>query len=82
VRFPGQAALTAIHTAEEIVAISAIDDVIAIGTTTTPDMAVDTRGFLRPVFQHGQLVLLVEPAAGGLLRPVEIQQPHQCCGGH
>jgi hypothetical protein len=27
-------------------------------------------------------VLLVEPAAGDVLRPVEIEQPHQCCGGH
>ena len=82
VRFPGQGALTGLHSVAEIVATSAIDDVVAIGTTATPDMVVDTRAFLRPVFQDGHLTLLVEPAAGGLLRPVEIEQPHECCGGH
>jgi hypothetical protein len=82
VRFPGQGALAGIHTVTEIVATSAIDDVIAIGTETSPGMMVDTRGYLRPHYQHGRLALLVEPAAGGLLRPVEIEQPHQCCGGH
>jgi hypothetical protein len=39
-------------------------------------------GFLRPTYTGGRLVLLVEPAAGGVLRPVEIEQPHQCRGGH
>ncbi|MPZ80028.1 MAG: hypothetical protein GEV28_06360 [Actinophytocola sp.] len=43
---------------------------------------VDTRDHLRPTFVAGRLVLLVEPAAGGVLRPAEIEEPHQCCGGH
>jgi hypothetical protein len=82
IRFPGQSGLTGVHTIAEITATSAIDEVVAVGTTATPDMFVDTRGFLRPEYHNGQLVLLVEPAAGGMHRPIEIEQPHQCCGGH
>ncbi|HEX6360505.1 hypothetical protein [Actinophytocola sp.] len=80
VRFPGQEALTGVHSAAEIVAASAIDEVVGIGVAV--DSPIDTRGFLRPTFTEGRLVLLVEQAAGGVLRPVEIAAPHQCCGGH
>jgi hypothetical protein len=68
--------------AQEIITGSAIDRVLGVGTRVTPDALVDTCGFLRPVYQEGHLVLLVEPAAGGMFRPVEIEQPHECCGGH
>jgi hypothetical protein len=34
------------------------------------DSPVDTRNFLRPTFTAGRLVLLVEPAAGGMLVPL------------
>jgi hypothetical protein len=80
IRFPGQEAMTGVHSAAEIVAASAIDEVVGVGVAV--DSPVDTRGFLRPTFTAGRLVLLVEPAAGGVLRPVEIAAPHQCCGGH
>jgi hypothetical protein len=82
VRFPGQDRLTGVHTAGEITALSEIDEVVGIGVPAGPDSVVDTLGFLRPIYQAGKLVLLVEPAAGGVLRPSEIEQPHQCCGGH
>lgn len=82
VRFPGQEALTGILPAADIVACSAIEEVVGVGVPVTPDTPVDTRGFLRPVFASDRLVLLVEPAAGGVPRPVEIADPHQCCGGH
>ena len=82
VRFPGQDALTGTLTAAEIVAASAIDEVVGVGVPVAPDSAVDTLGFLRPTFAGERLVLLVEPAAGGVLRPVEIADPHECCGGH
>lgn len=81
-RFPGQDTLTGVLPAIELVAHSAIDEVTGVGATVTPDAPVDTQGFLRPTFSSGRLVLLVEKAAGGVLRPVEIEQPHQCCGGH
>jgi hypothetical protein len=82
VRFPGQERLTGVHPVTEITALSEIDEVVGIGVPVGPDSRVDTLGFLRPTYQAGRLVLLVEPAAGGVLRPSEIAQPHQCCGGH
>lgn len=82
VRFPGQEALTGVLPAAEVVARSAIDEVVGVGVAVTAESSVDTRGFVRPAFDGGRLVLLVEPAAGGVLRPVEVEQPHECCGGH
>jgi hypothetical protein len=82
VRFPGQDRLTGRHRAGDIMAWSEIDEVVGVGVPVGPDATVDTQGFLRPTYQAGRLVLLVEPAAGGVLRPSEIEQPHQCCGGH
>lgn len=82
VRFPGQDRLTGVHVVADITARSEIDEVVGIGVAVGPDTPVDTLGFLRPTYQSGRLVLLVEPAAGGVLRPSEIAQPHQCCGGH
>jgi hypothetical protein len=81
VRFPGQDRLTGAHSASSIVADTAIDEVVGIGTHVGPDAVVETFGFVRPNFQDGRLVLLVEPAVGGVFQPVEIEQPHECCGG-
>jgi len=82
VRFPGQETLTGVRPAIDLVAHSAIDEVTGIGVPAEPGTLVDTLGFLRPTFEGGRLVLLVEPAAGGVLRPMEIADPHECCGGH
>ncbi|NUS65842.1 MAG: hypothetical protein HOQ46_19600 [Saccharothrix sp.] len=82
VRFPGQSALTGTHPAAEVVAVSAVDRVVGIGVEVAPTDPVETLGFLRPVCRGGELLLLVEPAVGGVLRPAEAESPHQCCGGH
>ncbi|KOX28739.1 hypothetical protein ADK67_11205 [Saccharothrix sp. NRRL B-16348] len=82
VRFPGQSALTGTHPAAEVVAVSAIDRVVGIGVEVAPTDPVRTLGFLRPVCRDGELLLLVEPAVGGVLRPAEAESPHECCGGH
>ena len=82
VRFPGQESLTGVRPAIDLVAHSAIDEVVGVGVPVEPGTLVDTLGFLRPTVEGGRLVLLVEPAAGGVLRPVEIADPHECCGGH
>ncbi|MFD1147270.1 hypothetical protein [Saccharothrix hoggarensis] len=82
VRFPGQAALTGTHPVAHVVAESAIDRVVGIGVPVSPADPVETLGFLRPVCRDGELVLYVEPAVGGVLRPAEAESPHECCGGH
>ncbi len=81
VRFAGQSRMTGVHHVAEIVEATAIDEVIGIGAAVTPDTRVDTGGFVRPEYRDGRLVLLVEPAAGGVFQPAEIEQPHECCGG-
>jgi hypothetical protein len=81
IRFPGQSELTGAHPAADVVTGSAIDRVVGVGVGVAPTDPVETLGFLRPVCQDGELVLFVEPAVGGLLRPVEAENPHECCGG-
>lgn len=81
-RFPGQASFTGRHPAARIVADSAIDRVVGIGVPVAEAAVIDTRGFLRPIFDQRHLTLLVEPAAGGVFRPIEMEHPHECCGGH
>jgi hypothetical protein len=82
VRFPGQDRLTGLVPVRRIVERSAIGRVAASGRPVTDEDVVDTRGFLRPTFEAGQLVLRVGPAAGGLLVPDEGAEPHTCCAGH
>ncbi|MFD7660709.1 hypothetical protein ACFV4N_42630, partial [Actinosynnema sp. NPDC059797] len=72
---------TGTHPAAEVVASSAIDRVVGVGVPVSPGDPVETLGFLRPVHRDGELVLLVEPAVGGVLRPIEVEDPHECCGG-
>jgi hypothetical protein len=81
-RFPGQDRLTRVHPVHRILERSAITRIAGSGWPVGSDDLVDTRGFLRPVFDQGELVLWVGPAAGGVLIPQEIADPHQCCGGH
>ncbi|WNV90430.1 hypothetical protein [Umezawaea sp. Da 62-37] len=81
VRFPGWEAVTGTHPVSEIVAATAIDEVVGIGAAVTPWTSVATAGFVRPEYRDGRLVLLVEPAAGGVFQPAEVEEPHECCAG-
>lgn len=51
-RFPGQRALHGRYGVSDVLAFSAIDEVLPHGVKS-----VDARGDLRPSFQHGKLVL-------------------------
>ncbi|WP_249522980.1 hypothetical protein [Modestobacter marinus] len=86
IRFPGSASVTGRVSATDLVAATAIEQVTGIGVEPAGTDVVDTgpNGFLRPRFTGGRLTLLVERAAGGVLQPFEIEDPHQCCegGGH
>ena len=81
VRFPGQEHVTGDHTVGELTERTGLDAVVGIGRELAPADVVGTAGFVRPQLLDGRLVLLVEPAVGGVLRPVEVESPHQCCGG-
>ena len=54
-RFPGQRSLRGRHGVSDILAFSAIEQVLPAGIT-----AVDTRGNLQPFFRDGRLVLVVD----------------------
>lgn len=82
-RFPGSAQVTGRIRVADLIASTAIERVTGVGAAPTGTDVVDTgaNGFLRPTFGGGQLTLVVERTAGGLLQPFEIENPHQCCGG-
>ena len=81
VRFPGQEQVSGKVSVADLIAATAIEDVVGVGVTVTPDHLVDTRDFLRPTWSGGRLTLVVEQAAGGVLQPFETEFPHECCGG-
>jgi hypothetical protein len=81
VRFPGQAGVQGRVRAGDLVAGTAIDEVVGLGGPVAADAVVDTAGFLRPTWARGRLTLLVEQAAGGVFQPFEVEFPHECCGG-
>ena len=86
VRFPGSTQVSGRTTVADLVAGTAIEKVVGIGVEAAGTDVVDTgpNGFLRPTLTGGQLTLLVERTAGGVLQPFEIEDPHVCCegGGH
>ena len=83
VRFPGSAQVSGQVTVADLIAATALARVVGIGVQPSGTDVVDTgpNGFLRPTLGDGQLTLLVERAAGGVLQPFEIEDPHECCGG-
>jgi hypothetical protein len=80
-RFPGQESVHGRLPVAELIDATAIDELVGVGVEVTPDAVLDTLGFLRPQWSGGRLQLLVEQAAGGVLKPFEIESPHECCGG-
>lgn len=81
VRFPGQDALTGDLAVADLLRLSDVDRVAGSGTRVAPDDVVATAGFVRPQARGGEVVLLVERVRGGRLRPLEVEHPHECCGG-
>ncbi|MET8827908.1 hypothetical protein ABZX40_19005 [Streptomyces sp. NPDC004610] len=84
VLYPGATALTGTLTVAELLSGSAIDAVTVLGTpdAPAPDTRLDTRGHVRPQWQDGRLVLIAQPAAGGVLVPFEHPDPTPCCADH
>lgn len=83
VRFPGSEQASGVMTALELRERCGIDQVEALGgQAVDDDNLVDTRDFIRPVRSDGKVVLLVQPAAGGVLIPFEVEHQQKCCAEH
>ncbi|MGH3767841.1 MAG: hypothetical protein ACRDS0_06140 [Pseudonocardiaceae bacterium] len=85
VRFPGQQHLTGVLPVGELLAVSAIEAVVIVaGSGYPPDPAtlIDTRNFVRPLWQDGRLTLHTMPATNGMLAPFEVANPTPCCADH
>lgn len=83
VRFPGMELLTGTVPVADVLARTAIERVVVLaGGALSPDARLRTRDFVRPEWRDGTLILLVLPAAGGLLAPFEVPDPKPCCTSH
>ncbi|GAA4813541.1 hypothetical protein [Streptomyces ziwulingensis] len=84
VLFPGAARLTGTLTVAEVLERSAIERVRVLGTPDAPGPGtrLNTREFVRPRWEDGELVLAAMPAAGSTLVPFEDPAPTPCCADH
>ncbi|MHA3704028.1 hypothetical protein ACXR2U_17810 [Jatrophihabitans sp. YIM 134969] len=81
--FPGHDDVGEEITVGDLLATTAIDVVQAMGgVDASDDVVVQTRGFLRPRFAAGRLVLHVQASRGGVLVPFEVPNPTPCCVDH
>jgi hypothetical protein len=83
VRFPGSEHAHGVMTALQLRERCGIDQVEALGGLPVEDgTLIDTRDFIRPIRRDGRVVLLVQPAAGGVLIPFEVEHQQKCCADH
>lgn len=81
--FPGQAAASGAVPVARLLATTAVDAVVGLAGTPVSDVdVVDTGDWVRPRWNAGRLELLVERAAGGVLRPFEQRTQIACCELH
>ncbi len=80
---PGTADLPSALRVGGLLERTAVERVVVLaGDDAPPDAVLVTRGFLRPRWSRGALVLHVQPAAGGVLAPFEVPDPTPCCADH
>jgi len=83
VLFPGSTRLHGRVTVAEVLDRTAIHTIRGLGrATVTGSDTIWTRDFLRPVYAHGQPMLEVQSAAGGVLVGFEDPSPTACCAAH
>ncbi|GAB2637839.1 hypothetical protein [Kribbella swartbergensis] len=83
VRWPGHEQARGVLPAVDLRTRCGIDHLEVVGGRPVADDAlVDTRDFLRPLRRAGRLVLQLQPAAGNLLIPFELQHQQKCCADH
>ncbi|GAA4263145.1 hypothetical protein [Dactylosporangium darangshiense] len=83
VLFEGAERLKGTVAVQAILAGSAIDQVVILGgMTAVPEMLVDTRDFVRPIWRDGVLTLVTQFARNGVLVPFEPPNNRPCCADH
>ena len=83
VRWPGHEQGHGVLPAAELRTRCGIDQLEAVGgAPVADDTLIDTLDFLRPLRRDGRLVLQVQPAAGNVLIPFELQHQQKCCADH
>ena len=83
VHFRGAEELTGRLRVADVLASSAVQEVVMVGGAPhSDDTVLDTGGFVRPRLEGGRVRLLVQPGAGGVLVPFERENPHRCCEDH
>lgn len=82
--FGGHDRLHGVMTVGELLAVSAVGEVVMIGSRepVSPDVVIDTQSFVRPSYEAGVLRLVVRPAPGGTVVPFEQPDPTPCCTDH
>ncbi|GAA2578920.1 hypothetical protein GCM10010399_05830 [Dactylosporangium fulvum] len=83
VLFPGSEKLTGTIPVSAVLSESAIERVqILGGTPAVPEMLIDTRNFVRPLWRDGALTLITQFARNGVLVPFEPPNQTPCCHDH
>jgi hypothetical protein len=83
VRWPGHELARGVLPAVELRTRCGIDHLEVVGgLPVADDSLIDTRDFLRPLRRAGRLVLQLQPAAGNVFIPFELQHQQQCCTDH
>ena len=81
--FDGQDLLPPALPVEDVLALTAIEEVRGVGGTSTAGQLLHTRGYVRPNLIQGRLVLHVRPyGEDGHVAPFEVPHPTPCCAAH
>jgi hypothetical protein len=81
-RFAGQSALEAEVTVGEVLAGGVVEEVRQVGGgPLAPEATLDLREWVRPTWQAGRTVLLVQQSVAGLV-PFESRHQIPCCADH
>jgi len=81
--FPGSTTLTGTVPVAAVVSSTRIDRIGVLGGADADGgTPLVTRGFVRPRWSGGELVLHTQPAVGGTLVPFETPDPTPCCAAH
>jgi hypothetical protein len=80
VLFPGVELLTGDVPVAEVVTTTAISRIVSMHGEFDPDAVLVTGGYVRPVFEGGELVLHVGHDDPRRLVPWEVRTPTPCCG--